>query len=320
MKMRSKKICKPSYNFALLMILLMLIVVIYLINNHFLDYTYISNVVIKNIIEMGLMALAVTLIVVTGGIDLSVGSIMILSAMAGGMVVVKVGGILGVLVAIIIGALCGLVNGLVIVKLKLSALVTTLSTMFLFRGIAKGMSAGESVYSYPITDFIGNTEIFGLQLSMLVYIVAAIILTLLLSKTITGRTLYAIGLNENAAKFSGLKVEKVLVSMYVLSGFICALAGFMYLGRFTSIKFDVANKMNLQVVTIIVLGGTSITGGIGDMRGTIIATFIIAVLNSGLTVMNIPIDVQTIINGAVLAISLIVYAILNKHRFHAKEN
>jgi ribose transport system permease protein/rhamnose transport system permease protein len=93
---------------------------------------------------------------------------------------------------------------------------------------------------------------------------------------------------------------------------ICALAAYFYLGRFTSVKFDVANSMNLKVVTVIVLGGTSILGGVGDMRGTIIAVFIIAVLNSGLTVMNIPIDVQTIIQGTVLIISLIVYSILGE--------
>lgn len=306
-----------SFNVALLIILIALTVLISAVNPNFIQFNYVMSVVIKNIIEIGLMALPVTLIIITGGIDLSVGSIMIVSAISGGMAAAAYGNAAGLIVGLLVGLACGVVNGVVIAKLKISALVTTLATMFLFRGIAKGMTAGDSVYTYDFATAMGTTEVAGMPVSLFIYIGAAVIFTLLLSKTAMGRSLYAIGLNENAARYSGIKVDKILMGIYILSGLMCVLAAYIYLGRFTSVKFDVANSLNLKVVTVIVLGGTSILGGSGDMRGTIIATFIIAVLNSGLTVLNIPIDVQTIIQGSVLVISLITYALLNER---AKKN
>ena len=108
-----------------------------------------------------------------------------------------------------------------------------------------------------------------------------------------------------------MKTDKILIGIYALTGVICALAALIWLGRFTSVKYDAGTNFNLKVITVVVLGGTSINGGIGDMKGTILGTLIIATLNSGLTVLNIPIDVQTIVQGAVLMVALIAYAVLN---------
>jgi len=134
-----------GFNMALLIILIVLIVIISAIAPGFMKYNYVMNVVIKNIFEIGLLALPMTLIIITGGIDLSVGSILILSAISGGMAAASFGGAAGVFVTMAVGLLCGLANGLVIVKLKISPLVTTLATFFFFRGIAKGMTHGDSV-------------------------------------------------------------------------------------------------------------------------------------------------------------------------------
>jgi ribose transport system permease protein/rhamnose transport system permease protein len=309
---KTRKKFSVNFNIALLLILAALVAVIGSVNPTFVSYNYLMAVVVKNIMEIGLMALPMTLIVITAGIDLSVGSIMIFSAIAGGMAAASMGDGMGIFVTLLVGVVCGLVNGLVIVKLKINALITTLATFFLFRGIAKGITQGDSVYSYDFTTFVGNKDIGGVPLVLIVFIIVAVIFTLLLSKTGFGRSLYALGLNENATRYSGINADRTLIAIYVISGLVCAIASYFYLGRFTSVKFDVANSMNLKVVTVIVLGGTSILGGVGDMRGTIIAIFIIAVLNSGLTVMDIPIDVQTIIQGTVLIISLIVYSILGE--------
>ncbi|HEY5585139.1 MAG TPA: ABC transporter permease [Ruminiclostridium sp.] len=301
-----------TFNMALLFILILLFITIACLNSAFLSFDYIIGVMIRNIIELGLLALPVTLIIITGGIDLSVGSTMVLAAMSGGLAAVKFGSTAGIIVTLLTGLLCGLFNGFVIAKLKISPLVTTLATMFLYMGIARGMSLGDSVYSYPATQFLGNTDIGGFPLQAFLYAAFAVVFYLILSKTTLGRELFAIGLNENAAKYSGIKTERKLILIYVISGLMCALASMIWLGRFTSIKYDAGTSIGLKVVTIIVLGGTSILGGLGDIKGTIIATFIIAVLNSGLTVLNIPIDSQTIVNGSVLVISLITYAILTE--------
>lgn len=303
---------KPTFNLALFFILLLLFISIAFLNSAFLSFDYIIGVMVRNIIELGLLALPVTLIIITGGIDLSVGSTMVLAAMSGGLVAARFGSAAGIAVTILTGLLCGMFNGVVIAKLKISPLVTTLATMFLYMGIARGMSLGDSVYSYPATQFLGNTEIGGFPLQILLYAVLAVVFYLILSKTTLGRELFAIGLNENAARYSGIKTEQKLILIYAISGLVCALAAMIWLGRFTSIKYDAGTSIGLKVVTIIVLGGTSILGGLGDIKGTIIATFIIAVLNSGLTVLNIPIDTQTIVHGSILVISLITYAILSE--------
>jgi ribose/xylose/arabinose/galactoside ABC-type transport system permease subunit len=308
---KSLKGFRFTFNWALFAIFVILFVTIASINSAFLYPDYIIGVMLRNIIEIGLMALPMTLIVITGGIDLSVGSIMVLSAIMGGIAAKYYGGIVGLIVTILIGTLCGLFNGLIIAKLKISPLVTTLATMFLFLGLARGISLGDSIYSYKVSEFFGTAVLFNIPIQIFLYIIFAFIFYLLLSKTTLGRSLYAIGLNENATKYSGINTNKVKIGIYTLSGFMCSIASLIWLGRFTSIKYDAGTSLNLIVVTVIVLGGTDIMGGYGDIKGIIIATLILAVLNSGLTVLNIPIATQIIANGIVLVISLITYAILN---------
>jgi ribose/xylose/arabinose/galactoside ABC-type transport system permease subunit len=303
---------KMTFNKALIILFIVLFAMIAIINPVFLYPDYLINVMLKNIVEIGLMALPVTLIVISGGIDLSVGSIMVLSAMIGGMVAASFGSLAGILISLAVGALCGLINGVIIVKCKISPLVTTLATMFLFMGIARGISLGDNVYSYQATEILGTFEIMGIPIQILIYALFAVVFCTLLSRTILGRSIYAIGLNENATKYTGIKTDNIKLWIYILSGVICALAAMIWLGRFTSIKYDAGTNLNLKVVTVIVLGGTSIDGGVGDMKGTVIATMIIALLNSGLTVLNIPIDTQTIVHGTVLIISLFAYSYLNE--------
>lgn len=303
---------KFTFNLALVAILFALIVIIAAINSVFLSFDYLVEVMLRNIVEIGMMALPVTLIVITGGIDLSVGSTMILSAMIGGFAAASGGSAAGVAATLLTGAVCGLFNGVLISRLKISPLVTTLATMYLYMGIARSISKGDSVYSYGASKWMGTTDLGGVPIQIFFYILLAALFWFLLAKTTLGRKLFGIGLNENATKYSGINTELVKLSIYLISGVVCALAGLIWLGRFTSVKYDAGTSLNLKVVTVVVLGGTSILGGIGDMKGTILATLIMAVLNSGLTVLNIPIDTQTIVHGCILVISLVAYSILTR--------
>ncbi|MDR1252874.1 MAG: ABC transporter permease [Treponema sp.] len=300
-----------TFNWALAVILVALFTAIAAINSVFLSFDYLVGVMLRNIVELGMMALAVTLIIITGGIDLSVGSTLVFSAMIGGIVAVHGGSFAGVAAALVTGAACGFFNGFLIAKIKISPLVTTLATMYLYMGLARSISGGDSVYSYPATRWLGTSEVAYIPLQIFYYAALAFVFWFVLSKTTLGRKLYAIGLNEQATNFSGINTNRVKITIYTLSGLICAFAGLIWLGRFTSIKYDAGTSLGLKVVTIIVLGGTSIAGGIGDMKGTILATLIIAVLNSGLTVLNIPIAAQTIVHGGILIISLVSYFALN---------
>ncbi len=316
----AKEKSKITFNKSLLALFIVLFITIGLINNNFFNPNYIINVMLKNIVEVGLIALPLTLIVISGGIDFSIGAIMILSALCGGMIAGVYGNTAGLAVTLLVGLVCGFINGLVITKIQLTPLVATLATWMLFNGLARGITLGDSVYAFDSASFMGNTMVLGLPLAVIIYIILAAAFSIVVLLTTFGRKLYAMGLNENSSKFSGVKTDNIKMALYTICGFVCAIAALIYLGRFTSIKYNADNTLNLKIITIIVLGGTSINGGVGDVRGTIIATLIIAVLNSGLTVLNIPIDVQTIIHGMVLIISLIVYSIIiereKKKRVH----
>ena len=133
---------------------------------------------------------------------------------------------------------------------------------------------------------------------------------MMLQKSTYGRKIFAIGLNEGATRYSGINTDKVILLAYVMEGVMASLAAMTWIGRFTSLKYDAGTNMHMKVITVVVLGGTSIMGGVGDMKGTIIATLIIAVMTSGLTVMGIPYDAQTIVQGVVLLISLTAYALI----------
>jgi len=300
-----------TFNWALLIILVVVFVTIASLNPIFLSFDYLTGIMLRNIVEIGMMALAVTLIIITGGIDLSVGSTMVLSAMVGGIVAAHSGSVLGVAAALLVGIACGLFNGVLIAKIKISPLVTTLATMYLYMGLARSFSKGDSVYSFPASEWLGYTEIATIPVQLIIYAVLIVIFWFLLSKTTLGRKLFAIGLNENATIYSGINTGNVKIAIYFLSGLMCALAGLIWMGRFTSVKFDAGASLNLKVITIVVLGGTSIMGGIGDMKGTVLAALIIAVLNSGLTVLNMPIAAQTIVQGIILVISLVTFSIIN---------
>lgn len=302
---------KFSFNKALFLIWLLIFIFIGVKAPAFFKPSYIINVMLRNIVELGMVALPMTMIIVTGGIDLSVGNTMILAAMLGGIAFTRWGSAAAILVTILTGAVCGLINGVIISKLKISPMVTTLATMYVYLGLARGISEGNSVYSYGLAEWLGNVVVAGLPVQIWLFIILAVVFIIALSKTTFGRKLYCIGLNRNAAGYSGIDTEKIIIWLYVLCGIVCSLAAFIFLGRFTSVKYDAGTSFNLKVITIVVLGGTSIAGGVGDMKGTLLGTLIIATLNSGLTVMNIPIDVQTIVQGGVLIIALVSCAIVN---------
>ncbi len=306
-----KRTFKFSFNAALFLIWLLLFAFISIKAPNFLKPNYLISVMLRNIIEIGMVALPMTLVIITAGIDLSVGNILVLSCMLGGMAAGAAGDAAGALITLAVGLICGIINGIIIAKVKITPMVTTLATMYLYLGLARGITQGDSVYAFPLAAYLGNTVIAGLPIQIWIYLVLAVVFVYILSKTTLGRKIYSIGLNPNAAKYAGVKTDKILIGIYALTGVICALAALIWLGRFTSVKYDAGTNFNLKVITVVVLGGTSINGGIGDMKGTILGTLIIATLNSGLTVLNIPIDVQTIVQGAVLMVALIAYAVLN---------
>ncbi|GAB5491862.1 MAG: ABC transporter permease [Phototrophicaceae bacterium] len=267
--------------------------------------------------EIGLMALPMTYIIITGGIDLSVGSMLGLSAIMVGYSWENLG--LPLEVAIVIGILVaclgGFFNGLLIVRVKVPPLIMTLATLAFYRGLAQGISESRSVTGYPEWFFaLGQGNTFGFPNQLWILLIFIIISIILLQRTTLGRTLYAIGNNEVAARFSGLPVDRTLLLIYTFSGFMAGISGVIFVSRFTTTRSDMGSGLELDAIAAVVLGGTSIFGGKGTIVGTIIGLVMIQILKNGLAINGITGDATIIVIGIVLIVAILVNNLIQKLR------
>ncbi len=267
--------------------------------------------------EIGIMALAMTFVIVTGGIDLSVGYILQLAAICFGAVFAGTGSLaLAVAAAIACGAACGLVNGAIIAGTRIPPLVTTLATMSLYRGLSFVIAGTRSYANFP-EGFkkLSTTLVLGVVPIQFFYLLALfVIFVLLFARGSLGRILRGIGYNERALIFSGVKTKRTLLGVYTVSGLMCGLAALIYLGRLSSAKTSMGNDLNLQVITAVVLGGTSIMGGVGSVAGTFIGVLIIGILRKGFTLLNLSGNIFNFTLGLILIVGLIVFAALEERK------
>lgn len=254
--------------------------------------------------DIGLVALGMTLVMTTGGIDLSVGAVMGLAAVAFGDLHARgVPVALAALAALALGALAGLLNGAIVTRAKVPALVVTLATMALLRGVAEGWTHGYTVYSgFPAAFLaLGQGRVLGLvPAQLLLLALAASAAWLLLHRAATGRKLVAVGFSPEGARHAGVRVERVLVGAYVLSGTAAAVAALAYVARLGQAKADAGTGYELYAITIVALGGTPIAGGRGTVGGTLLALAAIAILQNGLLLAGEPTELAAILLGCVL--------------------
>jgi rhamnose transport system permease protein len=265
--------------------------------------------------EVALIALPMTYIIITGGIDLSVGSNFGMSAIILGFTWQDYGWPLraSILAAIVVGTLGGLVNGLVIVRLNVPPLIATLATLAMYRGVALGVSQGRSARGFPRWFFdIGRGQYMGYPNQIWVLAIAVIVTALLLSRTSFGRSLYAIGNNELATRFSGIRVNRNKLLIYTFSGFMCGVAAVFFVSRVTTTRSDMGTGMELTVITAVVLGGTSIFGGSGSIIGTLLGAILISALKSGLLLAGFKGDASLVLVGAILIIAILVNTTLQR--------
>ena len=316
-----KRKFKFTYNMALLVVCAILYLAFGLVNAQFFTIATIIDTV-KLTTEIGIMALPLTMLIIMGGIDFSMCTTLTLSASIGGMVAHATNPVLGLLVTLLIGAACGSFNGFMIAKLRLPPLISTLATMYLYKGIAEGAvlgtGYGTNVAATPIALFMGSGEIFGIIAQLWVFVILAAVFHIILSRSTYGRTLYAIGLNENATRFSGIDTVGIKFYTYMMSGVVFAIAGLVLSGRFSTIQFDSADPYLMQVIIACVLGGANMNGGRGTIPGTILGVVIIGILKGGMNVVLLPQTQQKIILGIVLLISLITFEIISRHDLKAK--
>lgn len=269
------------------------------------------------LVEVGLVALPMTFIIITGGIDLSVGSILGLTAIMLGYGWQNLGLPLEVAIvfALAIATLAGFINGLFIVRVGVPPLIMTLATLAFYRGLAQGISEGRSVRGYPEWFYqVGQGDFLGLPTQIWFLIVGIIISAIVLSRTTFGRTLYAIGNNEVGARFSGLRVDRVKLAIYSFSGFMAGVAGWIFVSRVTTTRSDMGSGLELDVIAAVVLGGTSIFGGTGSIVGTVIGMILIQLLKNGLALNGVTGDATIIVIGSVLIFAILVNNFIQSRR------
>jgi simple sugar transport system permease protein len=272
--------------------------------------------------EFGILALSMMLVIVSGGINLSLIYLATLSMIIGGlvMVAITVGGgpytlalFAGIGLMILIALLCGALNGYVVVYLGVTPMIATLGTSTLFEGISLNITRGGAISGFPAEFLeIGNGSLLGIPIPMLVFIVVIIATHLFLERSGFGSAVYMTGSNPRVARYSGINVKRVLFGVYVSAGFLAAVAGILMASRYNSAKESYGSSYLLQSVAASVLGGTNINGGEGKIVGTIIAVMIIQVISSGLNIFGISRYLTNIVMGGILLLVLTIKFFTNR--------
>jgi rhamnose transport system permease protein len=276
----------------------------YFLNAHNLSRTS------SDFMEIGLMLLPMAFVIITGNIDLSVASNMGMSASLMGLLHNQGVNIwVAALAGLALGTLGGLLNGYLVARIKLPALVVTLGTYAFYRGIAYGFLGDQAARDYPAAfTYLGQGRIPGtlIPFSVVLFLILAVIFGLVLHKTTFGRYLYSIGNNEKATLYSGVPVERVKIAIFTLSGLLAASAGLVLAARYGSTRPDIGNGLELSVITAAVLGGIDINGGIGSLPGAVLSLLLIGLMRFGMGLLNIQGQVQGIAIGLMLIFSILL--------------
>ncbi len=287
--------------------LIILCVVITIVSPAFMTLSNITNI-FTQVSTNAIIAIGMTFVILTGGIDLSVGSTVAISGALAASILKSTNNIpLAILVAAITGIVIGLINGILISKGKLQAFIVTLATMTIFRGATLVFTNGTPISKLSETFVkIGNGKIGFIPIPVIITIVILIISIYLLTQTRFGRYLYALGGNEDSAKLSGINTNKIKTLVYVISGFASSIAGIIITSRIGSASPNAGTSFELDAIAAVVIGGTSLSGGEGKITGTIIGALIIGVLNNGLNLMNVSPFYQSIVKGLVILIAVLL--------------
>lgn len=300
----------------LLIALVLICVVLSVTTDTFLTTSNLTNIVVQTSV-VGIAAVGATFVIITSGIDLSVGSNVALSSMVAAYAMTHdlvPGGVGGVLVALAVGVLVGSFNGASATVLRLTPFIATLATLAMARGLTQQVSQGQTIFGFPPSfTFLGNGSIAGLQAPVVVTVLVFLIGHLLLTRTTFGHQVYALGGNREAARLAGIPVRQVEFAVYALAGLCAGLAAVVLTGRLNSALASGATGLELQVIAAVVIGGTSLFGGRGSLAGTFLGVLLIGVIVNGLTLLNVNPFWQQFVQGAVIFVAVLLDA-LNSRR------
>lgn len=290
--------------------LIVLFVVFSLASSNFLTFSNVIGILLATAVN-GVLALGVTFVIISGGIDLSIGTVMTLAAVMTGVFITKwqMPIVIGVLGGMLTGAACGLINGAIISKLKIPPFIATLGMLNVTKGLALVTSGLAPIYfnDTPAFNQIAMGSIIpslNVPNAVPILFIAAIIASLILAKTVLGRYTFALGSNEEATRLSGVSVDRWKMGVYTLCGVFSGLAGVLIASRLNSAQPALGQGYELDAIAAAVIGGTSLSGGEGSIMGTIIGAFIISTLTNGLRILSVPQEWQTVITGSIVIIAV----------------
>lgn len=306
--MENNKLMNKVQDLGALIALILLVVVISFISPEFRTIDNFLSLLRQSSIN-GLIAFGMTCVILTGGIDLSVGSVLALTTAICAKLIVEgtpVG--LAMIIALVIGVLFGIISGIFVTKGRLQPFIATLITMTVFRGATMIFMDGRPISGLGnsfILKFLGKGAILGIPVPVVLFIGIFLVFMFLLQKTTFGRRIYATGSNWKSAKLAGVNIDRTKIIAYAISGLMSAMAGLILLSRLNSAQPTLGSGYELDAIAAVALGGVSMNGGRGKIWGTFIGVLIIAVLNNGLNILGVSSYYQDVVKGIVILIAVL---------------
>ncbi|WP_107996297.1 ABC transporter permease [Trichococcus paludicola] len=292
-----------------LLALVVLVIFVTIMNPSFMSPTNLLNL-LRQVSTNALIAFGMTFVIITGGIDLSVGSTLALSsALMAGMIASGLNPVLAMGMGLVLGAFLGACNGVMITKGKMAPFIATLATMTIYRGLTLVYTDGNPITGIGnsfIFKYMGRGYLFGIPFPVVVMLLFFGVLYVLLHKMTFGRKTFALGGNEKAAFIAGIKSDRIKIAIYSISGLMAAVAGIIITSRLNSAQPTAGNAYEMDAIASVVLGGTSLSGGRGRLVGTLIGALIIGTLNNGLNLLGVSSFYQQVVKGVVIIIAVLL--------------
>ena len=283
--------------------LILLIIVFSILTPNFRTYSNMNTILLATAVN-GILAVGITFVIITGGIDLSIGTVMTFCSVMCAVFITKFNFpvIIGLFLTVVCGALCGFTNGTLIAKLKLPPFIATLGMMNITKGLNLIISGTKPVYLTEVEGFynIALKVILGIPSGVVIFFISGIIASFILTRTILGRYTFAIGSNEESARLSGINTDMWKIGIYSLSGMFYSIAGIVMASRLSSAQPALGPGYEMDAIAAAVIGGSSLSGGEGSILGTIIGAFIITVLTNGLRILSVPQEWQMVVTGLIV--------------------
>ncbi|SDN78377.1 ABC transporter permease [Alkalicoccus daliensis] len=316
-KTQEKKGFQVKFNQEVILLLVLVGIVAFfaIMSDAFLTTNNMVNI-IRQIAMLGIIAAGMTMVLLIGGIDLSVASnVAFTSVLMGLLMSTGVDPVLAIIIGILGGVAVGALNGLIITKVGIPALITTLGMLTIIRGVSFVTTGGYPVFGFPDgVRWFGTGYVLGIPVPAIIMMVVFGAVYVLLYKTYLGRHIYALGGNQEAARLSGINTKKIQMMVYMISGFCSSIAGLILLGRLNSGQPNALQGFELEVVTAVVLGGVSIFGGQGRLIGVFLGVVILGVLSNGLVILNVGEFFQMVISGTVLLVAVGIDRVYNRKK------